>query len=242
MQRTPLLIGLTPASGRCCRLAVAGAQTDPALEQRLATGSRRCAPSARRIRNCSSVAYKRYPRIARGQLEALAWVQTRWSTPRYDAGDNHLELPRAYGVMGLYRGEGFDDQVGRAAQSARRIAASGDRRRAPEHPRRRGAARRGSRRRPARARARRRRSPRTRVSRRRRKARCRRSREAALPSTYCWRSIAASTTTACACQSARSNGNASSRPTRWCARKRRSSLDAARDRVEVGRLHIDPAR
>lgn len=62
-------------------------------------------------------AYARYPQLPEGLLEALAWSQSRWThlAPAAHA-DAHQHLPRAFGVMGLHRGEGFTDQVGEAAK------------------------------------------------------------------------------------------------------------------------------
>lgn len=63
-------------------------------------------------------AYRRYPGIPRGTLEALAYVQSRWSPLQPDSkqDDAHLRMPPAWGVMGLYAGGGFEDQVGEAAR------------------------------------------------------------------------------------------------------------------------------
>ena len=64
-------------------------------------------------------AYARYPAIPSGTLEAIAYVQSRWMQLEPAAGDSqgerHLHMPFAHGVMGLYAGEGFADQVGEAA-------------------------------------------------------------------------------------------------------------------------------
>lgn len=59
-------------------------------------------------------AYARYPRLAAGSLEALAYSQTRWHNVRPQPQDN-AHMPQAYGVMGLYAGDGFADQVGEAS-------------------------------------------------------------------------------------------------------------------------------
>ena len=64
-------------------------------------------------------AYRRYPSIPRGTLESLAYVQSRWSPLQPDAHDQndaHLRMPPSWGVMGLYAGGGFEDQVGEAAK------------------------------------------------------------------------------------------------------------------------------
>src|SRR3546814_18965149 len=62
-------------------------------------------------------AYTRYPRIPAGTLEALAYSQSRWHQLRHDRSDEprHGDMPRAWGVVGLYAGEGFAAQVGAAA-------------------------------------------------------------------------------------------------------------------------------
>ena len=64
-----------------------------------------------------AAAYARYPAIPRGTLEALAHAQTRWHHVRPDrSGElDHPHMPPAWGVMGLYHGAGFDDQVSEAA-------------------------------------------------------------------------------------------------------------------------------
>lgn len=59
-------------------------------------------------------AYARYPQLPAGTLEAIAYVQSRWvmldGMPQATA-----EAPAAVGVMGLYSGHGFRDQVAVAA-------------------------------------------------------------------------------------------------------------------------------
>jgi hypothetical protein len=62
-------------------------------------------------------AYARYPNIPAGTLEALAFSQSRWQQLQPDRSGEapHGDMPRAWGVMGLYAGEGFADQVGEAA-------------------------------------------------------------------------------------------------------------------------------
>ena len=58
-------------------------------------------------------AYERFPEIPRGVLEAIALVETNWVHVEPDAHGNagHHHMPASYGVMGLYRGGGFDNQV-----------------------------------------------------------------------------------------------------------------------------------
>lgn len=63
-------------------------------------------------------AYRRYPAIPLGTLEALAYVQSRWQhlAPAESQTEAHHRMPAAYGVMGLYAGDGFADQVGEGAR------------------------------------------------------------------------------------------------------------------------------
>ncbi|MEH6418344.1 N-acetylmuramoyl-L-alanine amidase [Pseudomonas sp. CGJS7] len=64
-------------------------------------------------------AYARYPAIPAGTLESVAYVMSRWQhlNPQAESyGEQHQHMPRAFGVMGLYRGEGFADQVGEGAR------------------------------------------------------------------------------------------------------------------------------
>lgn len=64
-----------------------------------------------------AAAYARYPNLPEGVLEALAFVQSRWLHVDHDeAHPAHQHMPRAWGVMGLYAGEGFQDQVGEGAR------------------------------------------------------------------------------------------------------------------------------
>lgn len=61
-------------------------------------------------------AYALHPQIPEGLLEAIAYSQSRWMPLVPDAqADAHLHMPGAYGVMGLYGGDGFTDQLGEAA-------------------------------------------------------------------------------------------------------------------------------
>ena len=62
-------------------------------------------------------AYRAYPQIPRGTLEAVAWAQSRWQPleAAVDGDAGHHHMPTAWGPMGLYAGDGFADQVGEAA-------------------------------------------------------------------------------------------------------------------------------
>ncbi|QOW19577.1 N-acetylmuramoyl-L-alanine amidase [Lysobacter ciconiae] len=65
-------------------------------------------------------AYARYPAVPVGTLESIAYVQSRWLNIQPDANQSqteaHHHMPAAYGVMGLYAGQGFADQVTAGAQ------------------------------------------------------------------------------------------------------------------------------
>lgn len=61
-------------------------------------------------------AYALYPQIPVGVLEAVAYSQTRWMPLQAEPdNDAHHRMPTAHGVMGLYAGEGFTDQVSAAS-------------------------------------------------------------------------------------------------------------------------------
>lgn len=122
-------LALACATG--CGMAVAGEGAHAADEARAlaeagATGdfARNLQAQEKRLQNERSyypamfrAAYARYPRIPAGTLEALAYSQSRWHQLRPDRNGEspHSDMPRAWGVMGLYAGEGFADQVGEAA-------------------------------------------------------------------------------------------------------------------------------
>jgi len=62
-------------------------------------------------------AYRSYPQIPAGTLEAIAWSQSRWMPLQpADTENHHNHMPTAYGVMGLYAGDGFTDQVTAASR------------------------------------------------------------------------------------------------------------------------------
>lgn len=64
-------------------------------------------------------AYARYPTLPKGSLEAIAYNQTGWRNVKpalEDPDPEHRHMPASYGVMGLYQGEGFADQVAEGAR------------------------------------------------------------------------------------------------------------------------------
>ncbi|MGE0208449.1 MAG: N-acetylmuramoyl-L-alanine amidase [Lysobacteraceae bacterium] len=62
-------------------------------------------------------AYARYPSLPAGSLEAIAHAQTGWRNVNPALEDpGHRHMPLAYGVMGLYQGDGFADQVAEGAR------------------------------------------------------------------------------------------------------------------------------
>jgi hypothetical protein len=75
-------------------------------------------PQRRAFQQYFREAYARYPAIPAGTLEAIAYVQSRWLhlRPAHGQGEAHHHMPGAHGVMGLYAGDGFADQVGDGAR------------------------------------------------------------------------------------------------------------------------------
>ncbi|WP_211371869.1 N-acetylmuramoyl-L-alanine amidase [Marilutibacter maris] len=99
--------------------AAPAAAEDAALNQRLQQEEARLRPQRAAFAGHFRQAYARYPAIPAGTLEAIAYVQSRWmhlSPEPASEGGSHQHMPRAYGVMGLYHGEGFADQVGEGAR------------------------------------------------------------------------------------------------------------------------------
>jgi hypothetical protein len=103
------------AAGEARALAEAGATGD--FAERLQAQEKRLQAERSHYPAMFRAAYARYPRIPAGTLEALAYSQSRWHQLRPDRNGEprHGDMPRAWGVMGLYAGEGFADQVGEAA-------------------------------------------------------------------------------------------------------------------------------
>ena len=63
-------------------------------------------------------AYERFPSLPRGVLEAIAYAETNWThvAPDPHEAAGHRHMPASHGVMGLYRGEGFANQVAEGAK------------------------------------------------------------------------------------------------------------------------------
>lgn len=90
------------------------------IDTRLATAEAELAKHRKVYQEYFAEAYRQYPAIPAGLLESIAFIQSRWvhlAPSSYLTSHHHL--PRAYGVMGLYRGEGFQNQVSQAAQLLR---------------------------------------------------------------------------------------------------------------------------
>ncbi|WP_211263485.1 N-acetylmuramoyl-L-alanine amidase [Stenotrophomonas ginsengisoli] len=96
------------------------------LQASLDLEERRLAPQRAAFVQHFRTAYHQYPSIPAGTLEALAYVQSRWMhmLPEHDSQEEaHNRMPAAWGVMGLYHGEGFADQV---SEGARLLGVSSD--------------------------------------------------------------------------------------------------------------------
>lgn len=94
-------------------LAQSSFSQDTSLDARLHAEEARLAPQRALYLRYFQQAYRRYPSIPAGTLEAIAHVQSRWSNlrPASTQDSEHLRMPPAWGVMGLYAGGGFADQV-----------------------------------------------------------------------------------------------------------------------------------
>lgn len=98
-------------------VAAEAMQEDPLLLQHLVAEEAQLRAIRAPLPKLFAEAYARYPQIPVGALEAIAYSQTRWMPLPADAGnDHHHRMPTAHGVMGLYAGEGFTDQVAAAAK------------------------------------------------------------------------------------------------------------------------------
>lgn len=88
------------------------------LDARLNAEEARFAPQRALYRRYFQQAYRRYPSIPAGTLEAMAYVQSRWSNlqPAATQDAEHLRMPPSWGVMGLYAGGGFANQVEEGAR------------------------------------------------------------------------------------------------------------------------------
>ncbi|MEO6064984.1 MAG: N-acetylmuramoyl-L-alanine amidase [Lysobacterales bacterium] len=109
---------LAPAAWSAEAVALESGGVDVALEARLAAEESSLKPQRLAFQQHFAEAYARYPSIPAGTLEAIAYVQSRWMhlVPQATVQtDDHHHMPGAYGVMGLYAGEGFADQVSDAA-------------------------------------------------------------------------------------------------------------------------------
>ncbi len=114
--------------GLCCALAALApvaanaadaAPADRALEQRLQWQEPLERVDRALFQDYFRQAYARYPSIPAGTLESVAYVMSRWQhlVPDHAGQDRaHQHMPSSYGVMGLYQGEGFADQVGEGAR------------------------------------------------------------------------------------------------------------------------------
>ncbi|MBB3062062.1 N-acetylmuramoyl-L-alanine amidase [Microbulbifer rhizosphaerae] len=116
-------------TGRMCTLLCLGLLSQWAIadgEQKIQSGLRaqlaaeeqQLLPKRQEYIRYFNSAYAAYPSIPDGTLEAIAYVQTRWMhlDPDRSAGPtSHQHMPKAYGVMGLYGGGGFEDQISLAS-------------------------------------------------------------------------------------------------------------------------------
>lgn len=100
--------------------AAADVDAEASLAATLATEEAALRPQRQAFQQYFKEAYARYPAIPSGTLEAIAYVQSRWlhlrPDPKQMQAEAHHHMPSAHGVMGLYAGGGFADQVGDGAR------------------------------------------------------------------------------------------------------------------------------
>ncbi|MDX9763921.1 MAG: peptidoglycan recognition family protein [Chiayiivirga sp.] len=127
MIRTRLLASLALALGFSSLALAAGpgadapfaspgsAAEEAALASRLASEEVQLRAIRAELPALFAEAYASYPQIPAGTLEAIAYSQSRWM-PLAKGGENdgHHHMPTAHGVMGLYAGEGFTNQIKQA--------------------------------------------------------------------------------------------------------------------------------
>ncbi len=91
-------------------------EVDMGLSARLAAEEPRLLATRASLPALFAEAYVVYPQIPAGTLEAIAYSQSRWLplSGVDDSNPHHHDMPTAWGVMGLYAGEGFTDQVAQA--------------------------------------------------------------------------------------------------------------------------------
>ncbi|MBJ6982231.1 peptidoglycan recognition family protein [Luteimonas sp. MC1572] len=106
-----------PVTGADALADAAAQREEAALETRLRHEETRLRVERAAYPGYFARAYAAYPAIPRGTLEALAFVQSRWHNvqPAADAAMADHHMPEAHGLMGLYAGNGFADQVAEAA-------------------------------------------------------------------------------------------------------------------------------
>lgn len=92
-----------------------GQATEMAFESQLAAEQSALARERAAFPAMFAKAYAQYPHLTRGSLESIAYVQSRWVMLDGIAEPGAESAP-AVGLMGLYQGGLFHDQVGEAAR------------------------------------------------------------------------------------------------------------------------------
>lgn len=108
---------LFASEGQADASAFQPANEDAALASRLASEEAHLLAIRAPLPALFAEAYARYPQIPAGTLEAIAYSQSRWlPLSAEDNKEDHHRMPAAHGVMGLYAGEGFTDQLKQAGK------------------------------------------------------------------------------------------------------------------------------
>ena len=121
MRTRHLVLGLAvslcmaiPAAAQSLDAAGNSSASDPQPETAIAAQYARLSAARAAWPALFDAAYVRYPVVPRGLLESIAYVQSRWTMLDGTRAPDAESAP-AVGVMGLYQGDGFADQVGDAA-------------------------------------------------------------------------------------------------------------------------------
>lgn len=114
MRYTCLALAVSALLGMTAPAWAQSTQTDLERESTIENKQAGLAEARAAFPEYFAAAYARYPRLPTGVLESIAYVQSRW-VMLDGAHKDAAEAPSAIGLMGLYNGNGFRDQVAEAA-------------------------------------------------------------------------------------------------------------------------------
>ncbi|TDR44153.1 N-acetylmuramoyl-L-alanine amidase [Tahibacter aquaticus] len=114
MRHTCLALAVSALLGMTATAGAQSTQPDIGRENTIEKKQADLAQARAAFPDYFAAAYARYPRLPAGLLEGVAYVQSRW-VMLDGAYTDAAEAPSAIGLMGLYNGNGFRDQVAEAA-------------------------------------------------------------------------------------------------------------------------------